>query len=152
MRTVEAVTEIAASAEMVWAVLTDFPRYPEWATYIRKLAGRAEPGASLRLVAGPPGRPPYTVHVPVLEATPGFRLAWAAVIPGMPWLPSAIFSGVHEFILEALPGGGTRLIHREYFSGLLSRLSKEGPRGADEGFDAFNLALKCRVLLLGLAE
>jgi hypothetical protein len=148
MRAVEAVTEIAASTEVVWAVLTDFPRYPEWAAYIQQLDGRAEPGAWLRLAVGPPGRRPYTVRVPVLEATPGFRLAWAAVIPGIPWLPSAIFSGVHEFILDALPEGGTRLTQREYFSGLLSRLSKEGARGADEGFDAFNLALKRRVLEL----
>ncbi|MFE2493334.1 hypothetical protein [Streptomyces scopuliridis] len=35
--------------------------------------------------------------------------------------------------------------HREYFSGLLARLVKEGPRGGDEGFEAFNQALRRRV-------
>ena len=148
MRTIEAITDIPADPEAVWAVLTDFPRYPEWATYIQQLDGHAEPGARLRLVEGPPGRHPYTVRVPVVEATPGVRLAWTAVIPGMPWLPAVIFSGVHEFILDALPGFGTRLTQREHFSGLLSRASKEGPHGADVGFDAFNFALKHRVLAL----
>lgn len=148
MRTVEAVTEIPASTEAVWAVLTDFPRYPEWAAYIHQIDGHAVPGTRLRLVEWPPGRRPYTVRVLVMEATPGIRLAWAAVIPGMPWLPTVIFSGVHEFILNALPDGGTRLTHREYFGGLLSRLSEEGARGAGIGFEAFNSTLRGRVLEL----
>ena len=150
MRTVEAVTEIPASAEAVWAVLTDFPRYPEWATYIHRIDGRAVTGTWLHLVEGPPGRRPYRVRTPVIEATAGVRLAWATMIPGMPWLPAVIFSGVHEFILSALPGGGTRLTHREYFGGLLSRLSEEGARGADAGFAAFNSTLKGRVAELAV--
>ncbi|MEV0402547.1 SRPBCC domain-containing protein [Actinoallomurus sp. NPDC050550] len=144
MRTIEAVTDVAASPQRVWEVLTDFPRYPMWTTYIRELRGRAEVDTRLRLVLGPPDRKPYVVDVPVLEATPGVRLAWAAVIPGAAWLPHAIYTGVHEFLLAAQPDGGTRLTHREYFSGLLARLVKEGPRGGDEGFEAFNQALKRR--------
>jgi hypothetical protein len=69
--------------------------------------------------------------------------------PGAPWLPAALFTGTHEFLLAALPGGGgTRLTHRERFGGLLSHLSKQGAIGADEGFAAFNEALKRRVLEL----
>ena len=145
MRTVEAVTEIPAGTAAVWAVLTDFPRYPEWATYIQQIDGRAVTGARLRLVEGPPGRRPYRVRTVVIEATAGVRLAWAAAIPGVPRLPTVIFSGIHEFILDALPDGGTRLTHREYFGGILSRLSEEGARGADTGFKAFNSTLRGRV-------
>lgn len=145
MRTIEAVVDVGASPQRVWEVLTDFPRYPTWTTYIQELDGHAEVGNRLRLVLGPPDRKPYVVDVPVLEATPGVRLAWAAVIPGAAWLPHAIYTGVHEFVLADLPGGGTRLTHRETFSGLLARLVKEGPRGGDEGFEAFNQALKRRV-------
>jgi len=148
MRTVEAVTEIPASTEAVWAVLTDFPRYPEWAIFIQQIDGRAEPGTWLLLAEGPPGRRPYRARVPVVAATPGVRLAWAPTLPGMPWLPAVVFSGVHEFILSALPGGGTRLTQREYMSGLLSRLADANSRWTDAGFDAFNAALKRRVLEL----
>lgn len=144
MRAIEAVTDIAAGPRVVWAVLTDFPRYPEWASYLQEIDGRAEVGASLRLVQGPPEGRPYIVRVPVVEATPGVRLAWSAVIPGAAWLPAFIFTGTHEFVLSALPDGMTRLTHREYFGGLVSRLSKEGAKGADEGFVAFNNALKRR--------
>lgn len=144
MRTIEKVVDIAATPHRVWEILTDFPRYPTWATYIQELRGRAEVGSKLRLVEGHPGAKPYVVMVPVVEATPNTRLAWAATIPGAAWLPDLIYTGVHEFVLEARPDGGTRLTHRESFSGLLARLVKEGLPGGDEGFDAFNQALKRR--------
>ncbi|MBQ0951355.1 SRPBCC family protein [Streptomyces coelicoflavus] len=145
MRTVEAVVDIEASPQQVWDVLTDFPRYPAWTTYIQELGGRAEVGNRLRLVIGPPDKKPYVVNVPVLDATPGVRLAWGAVIPGAAWMPRTIYTGVHEFLFSDLPGGGTRLTHRESFGGLLARLVKDGPPGGDEGFDAFNQALKRQV-------
>ena len=145
MRTIEAVTDIAATPLQVWDVLTDFPTYPQWTTYIQQLEGRPEAGNRIKVVLGPPDRRPYVVRTPVLEATPGVRLAWAAVIPGAGWLPHAVYTGAHEFLLTAIADGATRLTHREYFSGLIARLTKEGPRGGDEGFDAFNKALKGRV-------
>jgi hypothetical protein len=150
MRAIEAVTDIPASPEAAWVVLTDFPAYPVWATYLQRIEGRAETGTWIRLVEGPPGRRPYKVRTRILEATAGTRLAWAARIPGAPWLPSAIFTGTHEFLLAALPSGGTRLTHREHFGGILSHLSSEGAVGADEGFAAFNEALKRRVLELAV--
>jgi hypothetical protein len=148
VRAIEAVTDIPASREAAWVVLTDFPAYPAWATYLQRIEGRAEAGTWMRLVEGPPGRRPYEVRTRTLEATAGTRLVWAGRIPGAPWLPSAIFTGTHEFLRADLPGGGTRLTHREYFGGLLSHLSKEGAVGADEGFAAFNEALKRHVLEL----
>ncbi|RSM69317.1 SRPBCC domain-containing protein [Amycolatopsis sp. WAC 01375] len=152
MRAIEAVTDISVGPRVVWAVLTDFPSYPEWAPYLQEIDGRPEVGASLRLVQGPPGAKPYVVRVPVVEATPGARLAWSAVIPGAAWLPAFVFTGTHEFVLSPLPDGTTRLTHREHFGGLVSRLSKEGPKGADEGFAAFNNAMKdrCEKLVSGL--
>lgn len=142
MRAIQAVTDIAATPMRVWDVLTDFPSYPRWTTYIQELSGRAEVGAKVKVVLGPPGRKPYVVHCPVLEAAPGARLAWAAVIPGAAWLPPFIYSGVHEFVLSELADGTTRLTQHEHFNGLLARLVKEGPAGGDEGFAAFNQALK----------
>ena len=142
MRTIEIITPIAASPMRVWQILTDFASYPRWTTYIQELVGQAQAGTKLKVILGPPDRRPYVVHTPVLEATPGVRLAWAAVIPGMTWLPSAIYHGVHEFRLARQPDGTTVLTHREEFGGLLARLSQEGPAGGDEGFAAFNQALK----------
>jgi hypothetical protein len=148
MRTIEVATDIEASPQLVWEVLTDFPRYPEWTkstTWIREIDGRAEAGTNFRILARPPDRQPYDLRPRFLEATPGVRLAWRPELPGATWLPSAIFGGAHEFVLTALPHGATRLLHSEHFSGVLARLTRQGPRGADEGFEAFNTALKHRV-------
>jgi uncharacterized protein YndB with AHSA1/START domain len=142
MRSIEAVTDIAAPPMRVWEVLTDFRDYPRWTTYIQEVSGRAEVGTKVKVVLGPPDRKPYVVDCPVLEATPGARLAWAAVIPGAAWLPHFIYTGTHEFVLTEPTSGTTRLTHREHFSGLLTSLTKEGPAGGDEGFKAFNQALK----------
>jgi len=153
MRTIEVVTDIEASPDEVWAVLTDFTHYSVWTSYIQQISGRAEEGFYLRVVLEPPGRRRYSVFTPVLEATPGVRLAWAMVIPGVSRLHSSIFAGTHEFALTALPNSTTRLTHREFFSGLLARFVKEGARGAKEGFETFNAALKLRVEeLVGVKE
>jgi hypothetical protein len=140
----EVTTEIGASPAQVWAVLTDFPRYSEWTRYIQEVEGSAEVGARLRIVVGRPGERAVVAHPPVLEATPEARLAWAAVIPGATWLPAIIFGGVHEFVLTALPDGGTRFLHREHLSGLLAGPAKKKIHGAEQGFAAFNIALKHR--------
>lgn len=47
----------------------------------------------LRVVLGAPGRRPFVVRCPVLEASPGAKVAWAAGIPGATWLPHAVRDG-----------------------------------------------------------
>jgi hypothetical protein len=140
----EVATEINASPEQVWAVFTDFPRYPEWSTYIQEIDGRAETGTKLRVVMRLPDQQPIVAHVPLIEATPGVRLAWAATIPGAAWLPKAVFGGVHEFVLTALPDGGTRFVQREHLTGLLAEQARKKVPGIAEGFAEFNTALKNR--------
>lgn len=142
---IEAITDITANPDEVWEVLTDFTHYPAWTSYIQQISGHPEEGFRLRIVMGPPGRRPYNVLAPVLEATPGVRLAWAVVVPGASWLHRAVFHGTHELVLTALPNRSTRLAHREYFGGMLARFAKHGQRDAEEGFEAFNTALKVRV-------
>lgn len=140
----EEATEINASPQQVWAAFTDFPSYPEWSTYLQEIDGRAETGTNLRVVMRLPGQEPIVARVPLIDATPGVRLAWAAVIPGATWLPKAIFGGVHEFLLTALPDGGTRFVQREHLLGLLAQQAKKKVPGIAEGFAAFNAALKNR--------
>lgn len=138
-------TEINASPQQVWAVFTDFSRYPEWSTYIEEVEGRAETGARLRVVMRLAGQQPLDVRVPLAEVTPGARLAWRAVIPGAAWLPGAVFGGVHEFLLTALPDGRTRFVQREHLTGLLAEAARKKVPGIAEAFAAFNDALKNRV-------
>jgi hypothetical protein len=139
----EVTTEIAATSQQVWEVFTDFSRYPEWTTYIREIDGDLAAGTHVRVVLGLPGQRLRDFRTSLLDATPGSRLAWAG---GAPWLPAAVLGGVHEFVLTALPDGRTRFTQREHFTGVLARLVKKAMmRGADEAFEAFNIALKHRV-------
>ena len=48
MRQLEATTEIDAPPPEVWAVLTDFDRYPDWNPFIRAIVGDCEAGCASR--------------------------------------------------------------------------------------------------------
>lgn len=61
-------------------MLTDSRSLPQRSTYLQQVSGSAQPGQRLRVVLGAPGQRPYMAYCPVLEASPGRRLAWAAVI------------------------------------------------------------------------
>ncbi len=140
MRAVEAVTDIAASRERVWAVLTAFPDYPAWTAFIQRVTGRAAVGARLDVTLGADGRRPTVVHPTVVDVSPGRRFAWEGRLG-----PPGLFAGTHEFVLSGLPGGRTRLVHRESFRGVVPALLRGSPRGALRGFTAFNDALARRV-------
>jgi uncharacterized protein YndB with AHSA1/START domain len=47
--------DIAAPAERVWRILTDFDAYPDWNPFIRKIQGRPEPSGKLEVRIEPPG-------------------------------------------------------------------------------------------------
>jgi hypothetical protein len=128
--------EIAAPPERVWAVLADFPRYPDWNPFIRAIAGTPALGSRLTVTLQPPGAKAMTFHPRVLAAHPPRELRWRGrfLLPGL-------LDGEHSFVIEPLPGGGVVLHHAERFSGLLRALV---PAGTRTGFDAMNRALKAR--------
>jgi hypothetical protein len=70
---------------------------------------------------------------------PGRRLEWHGVLR----VP-ALFAARHEFVLEPVDGG-TRLLHREVFTGLLVVFLRRTLRRTEAGFTALNRALKERV-------
>ncbi len=139
MRPVEVTTHIAADPRRVWDTLTDFPSYPSWTTFIRSVSGRPEVGARLRVTLDLDGHRTTVVHPTVVAATPGERFAWEGRLG-----PTGLFAGTHEFVLTSLPGGRTRLVHRESFRGAVPALLRRAPRHAERGFEAFSDALARR--------
>lgn len=111
-------TEIAAPADTVWTVLTDFAAYPEWNGYTR-IEGEAREGTRLAVAPGPEaGRMP-TFRPEVLHAGPladgsGYELAWLGHL-----YVRGLFDGEHTFRVEDLGDGRSRLVQSESFSGLL---------------------------------
>ncbi|MEV0680899.1 SRPBCC domain-containing protein [Actinosynnema sp. NPDC050436] len=130
-------TEITIDAppEVVWAVLTDFARYPEWTELIEYVSGEAREGAAVRTRAawGSPAEREFEGRITAVEA-PGL-LASEGGDPDL-------FFGQHRWELSARDGG-TLLVNREQWTGPLADSVYAQSRELLVGeFEAFNVALK----------
>jgi len=63
-KTLTASVHIDASPDQVWAVLSDFERYPDWNPFIVSATGTLLPGARLALRMQPVGASATTVRPP----------------------------------------------------------------------------------------
>lgn len=134
-------TEIRINAppEKVWEILVDFPRFPDWNPFIRRISGKPQAGARLTVEIHPPGGRAMIFRPMVLIASPGKELRWLGRI-----LMPGIFDGEHSFLLTP-EGDRCRFEQSERFSGVLFRLV--GSRILEptkKGFEAMNEALKKR--------
>ncbi|MBX0323645.1 SRPBCC domain-containing protein [Halomicroarcula sp. F13] len=139
MKTVTTTIDVDAGPEHVWATLTDFDAYPEWNPFVTAIDGTVAEGERLSVRIEPPEGRGMGFTPRVTAAVPGERLEWLGKL-GV----RGLFDGRHEFRLEALDDGRTRLHHGESFSGLLvGLLLDEGD--IQSGFEAMNETLKARV-------
>lgn len=139
--------DVDAPPAAVWAVLTDFERYPEWNPRTR-ITGEPTEGARLAVAPGPEaGRSP-TFRPRVLRAEPDRELRWLGHL-----YVRGLFDGEHSFRIEDRGDGRSRLVQSEQFSGVLAGLVTRFI-GADteDGFHAVNEALKARVEELAAAD
>jgi hypothetical protein len=132
--------DIAASPEAVWEALTDSSSFDTWNPFIRRMEGELHTGNTIEIEVGTEGKSRLTFKPRLLRVEPGKELRWRGklLLPG-------IFDGEHIFELHATEGG-TRLVHREEFSGILVPfLRGKLERDTLPGFEAMNRALKERV-------
>jgi hypothetical protein len=142
-QTVQTEILLPASPDRVWAVLADFPAYPQWNPFVRQIDGKAEAGASLCIRLAP--KLGWTVRfcASIVAWQPGKAFAWAGG-------PACLLHGRHFFELQASEDGqSTRLVHGEIFSGLFARpliwmLGKDPAYG----YRAMNDALRLRLSAL----
>jgi hypothetical protein len=132
--------EIDASAERVWAVLSDFSSYPQWNPFIRSVIGAPQQGARIQIVIQPSGGKVMRFSPVILAAETGRELRWLGrfLFPGL-------FDGEHRFLIEPLGEGKVRFQQSERFSGLLvSLLRGRLDRDTKRGFEEMNRALKAK--------
>lgn len=132
--------EIDASAERVWAVLSDFSSYPQWNPFVRSVVGAPQQGARLQTAIQPSGGKVLRFSPVVLAAETGRELRWLGrfLFPGL-------FDGEHRFLIEPLGEGKVRFQQSERFSGLLVTLLRGSlDRNTKRGFEEMNRALKAR--------
>lgn len=141
MRRIQTEITIRGTPERVWAVLTDFRRYPDWNPFIREASGEIRIGARLDIRIHPPGGRPMRFRPTVREALPDRELRWLGHL-GVPGL----FDGEHVFTLEPAGGGQTRLRQEEEFRGVLVHLLPGSLfERTRRGFEEMNRALRATV-------
>lgn len=127
---------IAAPPEVVWRILTDAARFPEWDPGVERVEGSIAPGGTIRVFTNlSPGRA-FPVRVTRFE--PPRAMTWTG---GM---PLGLFKGERTFSLAPRSDGGTDLSTREVFSGLLLPLIGRTIPDLTESFEGFATGLKER--------
>jgi hypothetical protein len=131
---------IDAPPETVWAVVTDVNQYSEWNPFIVTATGEAAVGERLINRMQPPGGKAMTFKPTVTEVDVDQTFEWLGRF-GLP----GVFDDRHRFELSPTPEGGTRVVHREEFSGVLVRFMRKSlDTQTKRGFEEMNTALKIR--------
>jgi hypothetical protein len=132
MLQVRAATEIHASPQAVWRVLTDLPRFRLWNPFIRAARGSTMKGGTVRVrVEG------LHFAARITERQDERELRWDGHV-GADWLAR----GDHVFTITRLGDGWVRFHQVETFSGVLPWLLRRLlARQARRGFEAMNAAL-----------
>jgi len=105
---------IQAPPEKVWAILTDFQRYPEWNPFIKSVTGEATVGKELAVLIAPPESSEMNFSPTVLVVEPNKELRWL----GHFWF-TGLFDGEHKFELIDNGDGTTTFKQSEEFGGIL---------------------------------
>jgi uncharacterized protein YndB with AHSA1/START domain len=120
--------EIAAPAEVVWEVLTDFDGWPQWNPDVKSMSwdGSLAPGSVFRWKAGP-----GTIVSTLEEVDRPRYVRWRG--------RTMSIAAIHEWRLEER-AGGMHLETDESFSGVLARLlrgslQKQLDRALEEGLE-----------------
>jgi hypothetical protein len=133
-------TEIRASAERVWSVLTDLNQFAAWNPFIRQATGDTHVGGTVHVRVRPSFGLPLAFDATVLDRCENHELHWHGHVLAR-WLAS----GEHVFSIEPLGPDRVRFVQWESFSGVLPRLARRLlAREAKRGFDAMNAALRER--------
>lgn len=141
MKEVRTHIEIDAPPSIVWEVLTDFPNYPTWNTFITRIEGDAAKNEKLKVTIQRSRQNPMSFNPTVLEAKVNRELRWLGRV-----LFSGIFDGEHFFELESLGNGRrTKFTQGEMFTGVaVDYFARNLIVDLEEDFGKMNTALKSR--------
>ena len=136
MKAFSASTNINASPETIWSILTDAEHYPEWDPQAIRIEGTIAEGEMV--TAYTKLSPDRAFPAKVTEFAPGKRMTWTG---GM---PLGLFKGERTFTLTPQEDGSVDFDLREEFSGLLFPLFSKSLPDMTEPFEGFVAGLKAR--------
>lgn len=127
-RSTEVSVDIDASAEQIWALITDSSEYPKWTSTVLSIDGEIAPGQTIKLKSQLD--PKRTFKLRVKEFQPPTRLAWGDAI------------GTRTYELSQRPAGGVSFSMKEKIGGPLFPLFARMIPSFDDSFDRFAADLK----------
>jgi len=121
MRFVQTEIDIDAPRDVVYAVLVDFEKYPQWGSFIRAIDGAPEVGREITEHLYFRFLPFRVLGKSFVERTdPGVNFTWrGSFVHSF----HRLGNGTHSFALEENAVDCTRLIHREEYRGALVPLT-----------------------------
>lgn len=149
MHELRTAVEVEAPIETAWTVLLDWPAYPLWNPFVRRIEGRAEVGATLdvtfaitRPLGGSKGATRSMRIRPLVVGLESPRhLSWQGQL-----LSAFVLQGEHRFELESLGPTRCRFHHDECLIGALAHpLEPWLQRAHRSTFEAMNTAFALRV-------
>uniref|UniRef100_UPI00321727A8 SRPBCC domain-containing protein n=1 Tax=uncultured Draconibacterium sp. TaxID=1573823 RepID=UPI00321727A8 len=127
--------QINASSEIIWKILTDFEKYPEWNSFVKSVTGEVKAGNKIKVKIEPPEEKGMSFKPKIMTCEANKELSWIGhfLLPG-------IFDGEHKFELTDNGNGTTTFKQSEKFKGILvGILNIENTK---KGFEAMNKKLK----------
>lgn len=131
--------QINAPVPHVYRILSDFERYPEWNPFVTRVRGPLTVGQQLAVELSLPEGSSYDLAVQLTQVRENAEIRWRARY-GAAWLLSLD----HFFQLSELPGGKTRAVQGQDFSGFLLRFAARSLTLSARGCVYLNQALKKR--------
>lgn len=126
---------IHATPTIVWSILTEFEKYPEWNPFVKSLKGSVAEGKQIEVQL-----PGMKFKPTVVTFKPEQEFAWL----GHLWI-KGLFDGRHSFRLVDNNDGTTTFYHSENFSGILVPIFKQKLlKDTLNGFEHMNQKLKAR--------
>lgn len=136
-RRIQVCTNIGASPETVWKILTDFASYHQWNPMLSEVRTELATGAPVRFVVTLPDNGQLNLKACITVKDEGSELVWKGG-------SDLLLSGEHYFRLHKLPDGGCRFEHGELFRGPLLPFLAFKLRNVDRVYQAMNEALRSR--------
>ena len=127
---------VAASAEIVWELLSNVDGWPGWNPIYPKAGGRLAIGGTLNLTEALPGRPQRAIQPVIVDWEPNSQILWRSA-------DGFMSRSVRYLEIEALSETGCIFANGAFFHGLLGEQgAKNGRRNIHAGFVSLGEAVK----------
>lgn len=124
-------TNIAASAESIWALLTNASAFPEWNSTVEKIEGEIAPGKKIKVFVAISNRP---FSLQVGEFVPRKKMVWQS--------GSVVFKGIRTYTLNSNNDGSVDFEMTEAFTGLMLPMIVGSLPDFTQSFEDFAADLK----------